>query len=261
MRTAFSFFFFLFTAISVAYGSSWATAMATWDLSHICNLYYSLRQHRILNPLSEARDWTLILMAASQVLNPLSHSRYSWEVVFLHVILLGASILSPRLWAPWGRLGLWYPLHPPAPSSDRAPPTSHGQSLASPGVGPEEANLCVLCVHHKSGQISEAPGKAAANCPSSPGEAGQLGLEVRPKSQRCQVPAVWPWCSHLSSLGPHVLRCIVGKPRRETATDKQGAGPKASRQVTAIPASPNRFLPRGPILSSDDGGCSQCLCV
>ena len=42
-------------------------ATATLDPSHICDLYHSLRQRQILNPLSEARDGTRILMDASQV--------------------------------------------------------------------------------------------------------------------------------------------------------------------------------------------------
>ena len=41
-------------------GYTIATGMP--DLSHICNLHGSLWQHRILNPLSEARDQTLMLM-------------------------------------------------------------------------------------------------------------------------------------------------------------------------------------------------------
>ena len=44
-----------------------ATATATWDLSHVCDLHHSSWQHRILNPLSETRDWTCILMDPSQV--------------------------------------------------------------------------------------------------------------------------------------------------------------------------------------------------
>ena len=36
-------------------------------LSHICNLHHSSRQHWILNPLSEARDWPFILVDASQI--------------------------------------------------------------------------------------------------------------------------------------------------------------------------------------------------
>ena len=35
---------------------------AMQDLSCACNLHCSSRQHQILNPLSEARDWTCILM-------------------------------------------------------------------------------------------------------------------------------------------------------------------------------------------------------
>ena len=59
----------------VAYGSSQARveselqlmayATATWDLRHTCNLHHSSRQRQILNPLSMARDQTLILMDPS----------------------------------------------------------------------------------------------------------------------------------------------------------------------------------------------------
>ena len=41
---------------------AYTTATATWDLSHICNLDHSSWQCWILNPLSEARDQTCILM-------------------------------------------------------------------------------------------------------------------------------------------------------------------------------------------------------
>ena len=44
-----------------------ATATATPDLSCICDLHHSSRKHWILNPLSEARDRTHVLMDASQV--------------------------------------------------------------------------------------------------------------------------------------------------------------------------------------------------
>ena len=53
-----------------------ATDTATWDPSHICNLHYSSWQHQIFNPLSEARDQTLVLMDISQV-HYLSHNRNS----------------------------------------------------------------------------------------------------------------------------------------------------------------------------------------
>ena len=53
---------------------AYATATATPDPSHICDLYCSLQQYQILNPLSEARDWTCILMDTSWVVKPKSHN-------------------------------------------------------------------------------------------------------------------------------------------------------------------------------------------
>ena len=58
-----------------AAAESYTTAMATLDLSHICNLCHSLQEHLILNPLSEAMDRTRILMDTSWVPNPLSHNK------------------------------------------------------------------------------------------------------------------------------------------------------------------------------------------
>ena len=46
---------------------AYTTATATPDPSHICNLHNSSCQHRIVNPLSEARDWTCIFMDTSQI--------------------------------------------------------------------------------------------------------------------------------------------------------------------------------------------------
>ena len=42
-----------------------AYATATSDPSHVCNLHHS--SHRILNPLSEARNRTRVLIDASQI--------------------------------------------------------------------------------------------------------------------------------------------------------------------------------------------------
>ena len=44
-----------------------ATATATWDLSHVCDLQHSSWQYQILNPLSKSRDWTHNLMVSSQI--------------------------------------------------------------------------------------------------------------------------------------------------------------------------------------------------
>ena len=49
------------------------TATAMLDLSYICNLHHSSQQSWILNPLSEIRDRTYILMDTSQV-------RYHWSM-------------------------------------------------------------------------------------------------------------------------------------------------------------------------------------
>ena len=46
---------------------AYTTATTTPDLSYVCDLHHSSQQCRILNPLSEARDWTHILLDTSQV--------------------------------------------------------------------------------------------------------------------------------------------------------------------------------------------------
>ena len=73
------FFFWLFRATSAAYGGSQArgpselqlpvytTATVMPDPSQICNLHHSSRQYQILNPLSNARVGTRILMDTSLV--------------------------------------------------------------------------------------------------------------------------------------------------------------------------------------------------
>ena len=70
------FFFCLFRAAPTAYGSSHArgligaaaaTATATQDASRVCDLHHSSRQCRILNPLTEARNWTHHLMIPSRI--------------------------------------------------------------------------------------------------------------------------------------------------------------------------------------------------
>ena len=46
---------------------AYATATATWDPSRICDLHHNSRQCQILNPLSEVRDQTHILVDTNQV--------------------------------------------------------------------------------------------------------------------------------------------------------------------------------------------------
>ena len=75
----FFFFFLLFSAAPTAYGSSQVrgqigAAVPAYMTAHShatskpnCDLHHSSQQLRILDPLSEARDRTLILMDASWV--------------------------------------------------------------------------------------------------------------------------------------------------------------------------------------------------
>ena len=53
---------------------AYATATATPDPSRICHLHHSSRQRWILNPLSESRDQTHVLMDTKWVPNPLNHN-------------------------------------------------------------------------------------------------------------------------------------------------------------------------------------------
>jgi len=46
---------------------AYTTAIATSDLSCVCNLHHRSRQHQILSPLSEARDQTCNLMVPSWI--------------------------------------------------------------------------------------------------------------------------------------------------------------------------------------------------
>ena len=46
---------------------AYITTMAMPDLSHICDLHHSSRQHWILSPLSKARNQTCYLVITSQV--------------------------------------------------------------------------------------------------------------------------------------------------------------------------------------------------
>ena len=52
---------------------AYATVKAIGAPSHFCNLCHSLRQYKILNPLSETRNWTRILMDTNRVHNQMSH--------------------------------------------------------------------------------------------------------------------------------------------------------------------------------------------
>ena len=83
-----------------------ATASSIWDPSCICDLHCSSLQHQILNPLSEAKDRTHILMDTSRIHNPLSHSRNSQKfLIRTQSNLIGHKGCRPLGLRPW-TLGL-----------------------------------------------------------------------------------------------------------------------------------------------------------
>ena len=65
---------------------AYPTATARPDMSHICGLHCGLKQHQILNSLSEPRDLTQILMDTSWVLKLLNHNMNS----FLNILMCQA---------------------------------------------------------------------------------------------------------------------------------------------------------------------------
>lgn len=58
------------------------TATATWDLCLVCDLYHSSWQHQIPDPLSEARDWTHILMYTSRTCFRCATTGTPWAYTF-----------------------------------------------------------------------------------------------------------------------------------------------------------------------------------
>ena len=72
---------------SELYPLAYTTATATQDLSLVCNLHHhSSRQCRILNPLSETKDWTCVLMDTHQIRSsePQWELHLSWFYLMLH---------------------------------------------------------------------------------------------------------------------------------------------------------------------------------
>ena len=65
---------------------AYATATATWDPSHIVELYHSSWEWWILNTPSEVKYWNCILNP-SQILNPLSHDRNSWNPALINILM------------------------------------------------------------------------------------------------------------------------------------------------------------------------------
>ena len=75
---------------------AYTTATETWDPSQVCNLHHSSRQRQILNPLSEVRDGTHILMDSSWV-------HYHWAMMgipWIHVEHLSFKFSDSHVFFP-----------------------------------------------------------------------------------------------------------------------------------------------------------------
>ena len=72
---------------------AYTTAIAMPDPRHVCNLHHSSQQRWTLNPRSEARNQTHILIDTSLVLNPLNHSGNSTESI-LYGFLTGGGLME-----------------------------------------------------------------------------------------------------------------------------------------------------------------------
>ena len=77
---------------------TYATATAMWDLSHVCDLHHSSWQHRILYPLSKARDRTLILMDTSWICHHWATTGTLWTAENLEVTRLLSLNMEERGW-------------------------------------------------------------------------------------------------------------------------------------------------------------------
>ena len=66
---------------------AYAMATAMWDPSPVCDLHHSSWQHRILNPLSEARDQTCNLVVPSQI-----HFCYTVMGTPIYIIIYKVSV-------------------------------------------------------------------------------------------------------------------------------------------------------------------------
>ena len=83
---------------------AYATATAIQDPSPVCSLYHSSWQRWILNPLSEVRDRTPILIDTSQVCYGCATMGTPWNVFYIFIFYLlcspkeGKKDLEPLMW-------------------------------------------------------------------------------------------------------------------------------------------------------------------
>ena len=115
-----------------------ATTTAMWDPSHICHLHHSSQQHRISNPLSEARDQTCVLIDAIQIhfhwamAGTPNHNFFDWISM---VTICDVHCIFFLFWPPWGIWSSWIrselQLQPTATAAAMPDPLTH---CARPGI-------------------------------------------------------------------------------------------------------------------------------
>ena len=81
LTLSFPFFLFLLFVFFLSYGSSQARGQIGAAAS---SLHHSSQQHRVLNPMSEARDWICILMETSQV----CYAEPQWELLSFYFLTI-----------------------------------------------------------------------------------------------------------------------------------------------------------------------------
>ena len=144
------FFFWLFRATLAAYGSSqargWIRAAAAYayatampNLSRLCDLHHSSWQCQILNPLSEARDWTCILVDASQIVNRWAMTRTPCHVCFMQ--------------AAFGEDSCAFSLC-------KHGPVLGGPCLRGSGIHGDAGTICIQC----SKSLQALSGRVSPNC-------------------------------------------------------------------------------------------------
>ena len=75
------------------------TATVTWDLNRVCDLHHNSQQCWILNPLSKVKDWTPVLMDASQ-----SHDGNSWFLLLSCMSCLYILEIKPLSFVPFATI-------------------------------------------------------------------------------------------------------------------------------------------------------------
>ena len=69
---------------------AYPTATATSYLTHICDIHHSSRQHRILNPLSGATDWTSNVMDTVRFVT----AEPQWELEYIYIFFKAAPTVA-----------------------------------------------------------------------------------------------------------------------------------------------------------------------